>query len=95
MKAARSLRQMVSTLSEDELQEMLRGDYLRRLARYKLIDESLREKYGMSFEEFERENIVTRKNFSWEVESDAQEWELAHDGIKTCGERLGKIHIGH
>ena len=47
----RSIKQILSNLSENELQEMLKGEYLRRLARYKLADESLREKYGMTFDE--------------------------------------------
>ncbi len=92
---AHSIKQIVSKLSEDELQEILRREYLRRLTRYKLADESFREKYGMTFEEFERENIVVKKGFSWEVESDAQEWELAIDGIKTCHEKLEDLQIGH
>ena len=50
-KMTRSIKQILSNLSENELQEMLKGEYLRRLARYKLADESLREKYGMTFDE--------------------------------------------
>lgn len=90
-----SIKQIVSKLSENELQEMLKGEYLRRLARYKLADESLREKYGMTFDEFEQGNMVAKKGFSWEVESDAQEWELAIDGIKTCREKLRELQIGY
>ena len=90
-----SIKQMISNLSEDELQEMLRGEYLRRLARYKLTEESFRRKYGMTFEEFGRENMVAKKDFSWEVESDAQEWELAIDGIKTCQKKLEELRVGY
>jgi hypothetical protein len=95
VKMAHSIKQIISNLSEGELQEMLKGEYLRRLARYKLTDESFREKYGMTFKEFEQENMVAKKDFSWEVESDAQEWELATDGIKTCQEKLGELQIGY
>lgn len=90
-----SIKQIISNLSEDELQEMLKGEYLRRLAKYKLTDQCFQEKYGMIFEEFERENIVAKKDFSWEVESDAQEWELAIDGMKTCQEKLGELQTGY
>jgi hypothetical protein len=41
----------------DELQEMLKREYLRRLAKYKLTDQSFQEKYGMNLEEFEQENM--------------------------------------
>lgn len=71
-------------MSSEELVEMLRRECLRKLRRYRLTDEFYRKKYGMTYEEFEEENVVAKKNFSWEVESDAQEWELAIDGIKTC-----------
>jgi hypothetical protein len=86
-----SIKQIVLNLSEDELQQMLKGEYLRRLAKYKLTDESFREKYAMTFEGFESENIVAKKGFSWEVESDAQEWELAVDAIKTYQNKLDEL----
>jgi len=90
-----SIKQMVLNLSEDELREMLKREYLRRLTKYKLTDQSFQEKYGMNFEEFEQENMVAKKGFSFEVESDAQEWELAIDGIKTCQEKLGELQVGY
>ena len=90
-----SIKQMVSDMTDDELQEMLRREYLRRLTRYKLADELFRKKYGMTFEEFEQENLVAKKDFSWEVESDAQEWEMAIDGIKTCVRKLEEVKVGY
>jgi hypothetical protein len=75
---------MMEKMSNDELVEMLRREYLRKLTRYRLTDEVFRKKYGMTYEEFEKENVVAKRNFSWEVESDAQEWEMAIDGISTC-----------
>ena len=79
---------MVSQFSDDELCEMIKKEYLRRLTRYHFIDESMQKKYDMTFDGFEKENMVAQKNFSWEVESDAQEWEIAIDGIKTCQKKL-------
>ena len=86
-----SIKQMNLNLSEDELQQMLTAEYLRRLSKYKLTDQSFRDKYGLSFEVFELDNIVAKKEYSWEVESDAQEWELAVDGIKTYQNRLDEL----
>ena len=93
MSVEHSIKQMVERMSNDELVEMLRREYLRKLTRYRLTDEFLRKKYGMTYEEFEKENVVTKRNFSWEVESDAQEWEMAIDGISTCLRKLGAVKI--
>ena len=93
MSVGHPIKQMVERMSDDELVEMLRREYLRKLTRYRLTDEFLRKKYGMTYEEFEKENVVAKRNFSWEVESDAQEWEMAIDGINTCLRKLGVVKI--
>ena len=93
MSVGHSIKQLMEEMSTEELVEMLRREYLRKLRRYRLTDEFYRKKYGMTYEEFEEENVVARKNFSWEVESDAQEWELSIDGIKTCLRKLGEIKV--
>jgi hypothetical protein len=86
-----AVRKHIETLSDDELQEMLRRDYLRRLVRYKKSDELMRQKYGMTYEEFVNRNVVAEQNFSWEVESDSQDWEMALDGIRTMERKLKEI----
>ncbi len=63
----------------------------RKLSEYILIDKAMRRKYGMSFEEFKAKNIVKQKNYSFEVESDYCDWELAIDGIKTIKEKIDKL----
>lgn len=90
-KVSNSIKQMILNLSEDELQQILTAEYLRRLSKYKLTDQSFRDKYGVSFEVFERDNVVAQKEYSWEAESDAQEWELAVDGIKTYQAKLDEL----
>ena len=92
-KMTNSIKLTVLNLSDDELQQMLKGDYFRKLSKYKLIDASFQEKYGVTFTEFERENVVAKKDFSWDVESDAQEWELAVDGIKTYQDKLNELSV--
>lgn len=86
-----AVRKHIETLSDDELQEMLRRDYLRRLIRYKKTDELLRQKYGMTYEEFVNRKVVAEQNFSWEVESDSQDWEMSLDGIRTMQRKLSEI----
>ncbi|MEK7729217.1 MAG: hypothetical protein AAB354_12450 [candidate division KSB1 bacterium] len=56
------------------------------------IDELMRQKYGMSFDDFGQRNVVAEQNFSWEVESDSQDWELALDGTRTMDRKLGELN---
>ena len=89
------VKQMIEKMSNDELIEMLRREYIRKLAKYRLTDEFFRKKYGMTYEEFEKENVVAKRNFSWEVESDAQEWEMVIDGVNTCLRKLEEIKVDY
>jgi len=38
-------------------------------------------KYGMSFDEFVSRKVVRQKEYTWDVESDAMEWETAISGM--------------
>jgi len=82
-------------MTEGELKDLLRRDYLRRLTRHRMTDTFYRKKYDIDFEGFEKANIVQRENYSFEVESDAQEWELAVDGIKTVEKKLKDLSGGN
>ena len=93
MSMGNPVKQMVEKMSNEELVVMLRREYLRKLIRYRLTDEFFRKKYGMTYEEFEKENVVAKRDFSWEVESNAQEWEMAIDGISTCLRKLGEVKV--
>ncbi len=86
MKAA--FKKQFDEMTEAELKSLLIRDYMRRLTRYRMTDDFLRKKYGMDFENFEEKNLVRKENFSFEVESDSQEWELALDGIKTIENKI-------
>jgi len=92
MKAA--IKKQLDEMTEDELKEVLRRDYIRRLTRYRMIDDYYRKKYSMDFDSFEKTNIVKKQNYTFEVESDAQEWELAIDGIKTVEKKLKELSSG-
>ncbi|MBI3960323.1 MAG: hypothetical protein HY328_16035 [Chloroflexi bacterium] len=78
-----SVERKVEKLAEQEL--------LRRLARYQLTDYTLRRKYGLTLEEFEAESIVQKRGYSFEVESDHQDWDLAVDGIHTVQRQLTRL----
>ena len=85
------LKKQLDEMTEDELTYLLKRDYLRRLTRYKMTDGYYSDKYKMDFESFESSNIIQREKYSIEVESDAQEWELAIDGIKTVERKLREL----
>ena len=85
------IKKQIDEMTEDELKEILQRDYLRRLTRYRMIDDFYRKKYGMDFENFEETNVVERHGYTYEVESDAQEWELAIDGIMTVEKKLKEL----
>lgn len=86
-----ALKRQIDDMTEDELKEVLRREYLRKLTRYRMTEDSLKKKYKVDFTGFEKDNMVEKQNFSFEVESDAQEWELAIDGIKTVEKKLKEL----
>ena len=88
------LQKQIDEMTGDELREVLRRDYLRRLTRYRMTDDFYKKKYGMDFDTFQKANVVEEKNYPFEVESDAQEWELATDGIKTVEKKLKELSFG-
>ena len=79
---------IIESVPIDEIKEALLNEYKRRMIRYKMVDESMKKKYGMPFSDFESRNIVKEKDFSWEVESDAMEWEHAIEGSRYVEQRL-------
>ena len=76
---------------DSKLRMLLMKEYRRRLALYSMTDQRLQKKYGMGFDEFEHRNVVRERNFEWDVESDAIEWDLATDGTKTMSWRLAEL----
>lgn len=77
-----------ATEIDQKLGNLLQSEYRRRLVRYSLTDRQLQQKYGMTFAEFEEQQITEQQNYTWEVESDAMAWETAVDGIETMQRQL-------
>ena len=86
-----ALRKQLDEMTEDEIKSLLIRDYMRRLTRYRITNDFFKKKYAMDFAEFEKKDLIRKENYSFEVESDAQEWELALDGIKSIEEKLKEI----
>ena len=74
-----------------KLKRLLERELIRRLNRYQLTDRNLSQKYGMSFAEFRKNEVVKRRGYSFEVESDYWDWEMALDGIDTVREMLAEL----
>ena len=45
----------------------------------------------MSIEQFEKERIVQKKGYSFEIESDYHDWDAAVDTIESLQEDLGDM----
>jgi len=71
--------------------KLITNELKRQLLEYKLIEKKLAKKYGMSFEEFKRNEVVKKENYSFEVEEDYCDWELAIDGIATIKKEIQNI----
>ncbi len=82
---------LADLIPEREIAEAVLSDYEKKLILYRFTEERLKKKYGMSFEEFEKSNIVKERNFAWDVEQDAMHWEHAVEGIRYLKEKIKKI----
>ncbi|MCE5195364.1 MAG: hypothetical protein LLF28_07970 [Nitrospiraceae bacterium] len=82
---------LADLLPEKEIKEAVLSEYEKRLTLFKLTDERFRKKYGMSFKEFEKKNLVAEKNHSWDVEQDSMNWEHAVEGIRYLEDKIKKI----
>ncbi len=82
---------LADLITEKEITEAVLSDYDKKLVLYKFTNERLKKKYGMSFNEFEEKNIVKEKDFSWEVEKDAMDWDHAVEGIRYLEEKIKQI----
>jgi hypothetical protein len=75
----------------EKLRLLLVAEYRRRLTHYSLTDRQFTQKYKMSFEAFERQQLTKQHGYTWEVESDAIDWETAVDGIRTMQRQLAAL----
>ena len=82
-------------LSEENIEKgmakLLYNETRRKLVGYELRDRNLTRKYGMSFEEFREKKMIEKLGYTWEVEKDYQNWEIARDGIETMEEMIDKV----
>ncbi|MCR4406789.1 MAG: hypothetical protein NUW24_07685 [Anaerolineae bacterium] len=77
--------------ADASVRQILINEIRRRLNRYDLIDRQFRRKYGMTFQEFCEHDVVKEKGYSWEVESDFCDWEMAVTGIESLMSSLSEL----
>jgi hypothetical protein len=76
---------------DTKIRLLLEAEYLRRLGRYRRLDHTLTQKYGIAFEEFMARRVVQQKEYTWDVEKDAMDWETAVDGTRTMERKLQEL----
>lgn len=76
---------------EAKLSQVVENELRRRLARYELTDRLFRKKYDMTLKEFEKNEMVKKLGYSFEVENDYHDWDMAIDGIKTLSRDLEEL----
>ena len=76
---------------ETKLARLAEHEIRRRLARYQLTDRLFQQKYSMTLTEFEASDMVSKLSFSFQAESDHQDWDLAVDGINTMQQQLSEV----
>lgn len=77
--------------TENRIKRLIENEFRRRLARYQLTIRNLESKYQMDFESFKSEKMVAKKGYSFEVENDFCDWEMALDGVETVRRKLNKL----
>lgn len=76
---------------DKNIKMLLIAEYRRHLSHYSLTNRQLSQKYQMSFEEFERQEITKKQAYTLEVEYDAITWETAIYGLDTIQRQLAEI----
>lgn len=71
--------------------KIVESEIKRRLSEYELIDHRFSTKYGMSLSQFEKNQMLKRKKYSYDIEKNYHDWDLAVDGIKTMKKELRQL----
>lgn len=76
---------------DDKVRCILDREIRRRLAEFEAIDLRFRKKYGMTLEEFEQQDVVKQRGYSFEVENDHHEWDAALDALTSLRKDLQEL----
>ena len=81
--------------ADASVRQILINEIRRRLNRYDLTDRQFRRKYGMTLQEFCERDVVQEKGYSWEVESDFCDWEMAITGLESLKSSPNELERGN
>lgn len=68
---------------DSKVRKIIIEELKRKLTEFQLINHRFEKKYGMTLDEFEKQNVIKEKGYSFEVENDYHEWDSAIDAIRT------------
>lgn len=74
-----------------KIRRLVEAKCLRELSRYRRTDMGYKRKYGVIFDEFLKQRIVRKLDYTWEVEQDAMDWETAVSGMETAKRKLQEL----
>ena len=77
--------------TENRIKRLIENELRRRLTRYQLTIRNLETKYQMDFEAFKAEKMIAKKGYSFEVENDFCDWDMALDGLETIKRKMKKL----
>ena len=80
-----------ASTADSSVREILANEIRRRMNRYELLIRRFVAKYGMDFETFRDQRVVEKHDYSFEVESDYCDWEMAVTGLAALKEQLTKL----
>lgn len=81
--------------TDNKIKRLIENEFIRRLAQYQHTIKIMQKKYDMDFATFKTTDMVTKKGYSFEVENDFCDWEMALDGIKTNARKLKELRGKH
>ncbi|MCH7732914.1 MAG: hypothetical protein IIB44_10465 [Candidatus Marinimicrobia bacterium] len=76
---------------EFKFEKLIENELIRRLIRFRHVIRLLEKKYGMDFYTFREREVVKQMKYSFEVENDFCDWEMALDGIRTIEGQLKEL----
>lgn len=76
---------------EQVLCDALKKEIISRIVELEILDEKLRKKYGVSFNEFENKGLLDKLGHSWEVEEDYFEWDRITTELKRLRTILNRL----
>lgn len=76
---------------EEVLANALKKDVMAKVIELENIIEKMEKRFGVSLEEFEKQNLLDTLGHTWEVEQDYYEWDRAVTELTKMKEIVGAL----